>query len=155
MVVTTLDRQQESHRFPFFLPDGRQFLFSAGGIETGGIYLGSMDSADTVRLTPADTVRTAYVASGWLLWVRDGALVAQRLDVEGKALTGDPVTLADPVTIDPAYGAFGLTAGAAAVSVSAAGLAAYRSSGVAGQRQLTWFDRSGKMLGVLGPADDG
>ena len=37
------------------LPGGRQFLFYAQGTpETVGIYLGSVDSGETRRLTPAD-----------------------------------------------------------------------------------------------------
>ena len=102
VAVTKLDRQT-SHRFPSFLPDGRQFLFYAQGTpETAGIYLGSLDSAETRRLTAADTAGV-YLSSGWLLWVRAGTLVAQRLDLERKALTGDPVTLADPVAFDASY----------------------------------------------------
>ena len=46
--------------------------------------------------------------------MRAGTLVAQRLDLERKALTGDPVTLADPVAVDA-------NSAASAVSVSAAG----------------------------------
>ena len=134
VAVTKLDRQS-SHRFPSFLPDGRQFLFLAIG--NPEIYLGSLDSAETWRLTPADTAGV-YLQSGWLVWVRAGTLVAQRLDLERKALTGDPVTLADPV---------------AAVSVSAAGLVAYRAGG-ANRRQLAWFDRSGKALGAMGAPDE-
>ena len=145
VAVTKLDRQT-SHRFPFFLPDGRQFLFYAQGTpETAGIYLGSLDSAETRRLTPADTAGV-YLSSGWLLWVRAGTLVAQRLDLERKALTGDPVTLADPVAFDAAIAA-------SAVSVSAAGLVAYRAGG-ANRRQLAWFDRSGKALGTMGAPDE-
>ena len=145
MAVTKLDRQT-SHRFPYFLPDGRQFLFYAQGTpETAGIYLGSLDSAETRRLTAADTAGV-YLSSGWLLWVRAGTLVAQRLDLERKALTGDPVTLADPV-------AFDATSAASAVSVSAAGLVAYRAGG-ANRRQLAWFDRSGKALGTMGAPDE-
>jgi len=148
VAVTKLDRQS-SHRFPFFLPDGRQFLFLAQGTpETGGIYLGSLDSAETRRLTAADTAGV-YLPSGmagWLLWVRAGTLVVQRLDLERKALTGDPVTLADPV-------AFDITTLASAVSVSASGLVAYRAGG-ANRRQLAWFDRSGKALGALGSPDE-
>ena len=147
VAVTKLDRQS-NHRFPSFLPDGRQFLFYARGTpETGGIYLGSLDSAETQRLTAADTAGL-YLPSGmagWLLWVRTGALVAQRLDLEVKALTGDPVTLADPV-------AFDATAAASAVSVSALGLMAYREGGADG-RQLAWFDGSGKALGAMGAPD--
>ena len=154
VAVTTLDRQN-SHRFPSFLPDGRQFLFYAQGTpETGGIYLGSLDSAETRRLTAADTAgvylpfpdgRDGGMA-GWLLWVRAGTLVAQRLDLEQKALTSDPVTLADPV-------AFDAVVRASALSVSAPGLVAYREGG-ASRRQLAWFDRSGKALGRMGAPDE-
>ena len=142
--VTRLDRQT-SHRVPRFLPDGRQFLFLAQGApDAAGIYLGSLDSADTHRLTPADSAG-AYLPSGWLLWVRAGTLVAQRLDLKRKALTGDPVTLADPV-------AFDATSASSAVSVSAAELVAY-GAGRTALRQLGWFDRSGKALGALGAPD--
>jgi Tol biopolymer transport system component len=146
VAVTKLDRQS-GHRYPSFLPDGRQFLFYAQGtLETTGIYLGSVDSVESRRLTAADTAGV-YLSSGWLLWVRAGTLVAQRLDLERKALTGDPVTLADPVGFDAGNSAAG------AVSVSAAGLVAYRAGG-ANRRKLAWFDRSGKALGVLGAPDE-
>ena len=151
VAVTTLDRQA-NHRFPSFLPDGRQFLFYAqGSPETAGIYLGALDSAATRRLTAADEAgvylpfRDDGIA-GSLLWVRAGTLVAQRLDLEQKALTDDPVTLADPVAFDAATFA-------SAVSVSASGLVAYREGG-ANRRQLAWFDRSGKALGVMGAPDE-
>jgi Tol biopolymer transport system component len=143
--ATKLDRQP-SHRFPSFLPDGRQFPFYAqGGPETGGIYLGSLDSAETRRLTPADTAGV-YLSSGWLLWVRAGTLVAQRLDLGRKALTGNLLTLADPVVFD-------VNTYVGALSVSAAGLVAYRA-GQASRRQLEWFDRSGKALGAMGAPDE-
>ena len=130
MEVTKPDRQgQTSHRFPNFLPDGRQFLFFArGNPETAGIYLGSLDSAETKRLTLTETAGI-YIPSGWLLWVRAGTLVAQRLDLGQQALTGDPVTVADPVAADVGSNASGL-------SVSATGLVAYRTGG-ASRRQLS------------------
>ena len=85
VAVTTLDGHS-NHRFPFFLPDSRQFLFQAVGTpEAAGIYLGELDSPETWRLTTA-TTPGVYLASGWLVWVRSGALVAQRLDLERKAL---------------------------------------------------------------------
>ncbi len=95
VAVTTLD-QQVSHRFPFFLPDGRQFLFSAAGMrdtagmEAGGIYLGSIDSTEAHRLTPADTAGAAYLPSGWLLWVRDETLVANVWTWNGRRSWATP-----------------------------------------------------------------
>jgi Tol biopolymer transport system component len=143
--MTTLDRQA-SHRFPVFLPDGRRFLYYAqGSQETSGIFLASLDSTDVVRLTQASSA-AVYLPAGWLLWVRGGALVGQRLDLERRALTGDLVTLSDLATFDA-------TTAAGAVSASATGLVAFRASGAI-RRQLTWFSREGTKLGAAGEADD-
>ena len=143
--VTVKTGGQTRHGFPSFLPDGRHFLFAAQGPDTSGIYLGSLDSPDTQRLTPAETAGV-YLSPGWLLWVRAGTLVAQRLDLERLAVIGDSVTLADAV-------AFDTTLASSAVSVSASGLIAYRSGGGA-RRQLAWFDRSGTRLGTQGVPDE-
>jgi serine/threonine protein kinase len=139
--VTTLDHQT-SHRFPQFLPGGRQFLFYAiGSPQTAGIYVGSRDSKETTRLIASDAAGV-YMLPGWLFWVRAGTLVAQRLDLAKLVLSGDPVHVADLVgNIDGSF--------ASAVSASATGLLAYRS-GTVSRRQLTWFDRSGKALGTMG-----
>jgi eukaryotic-like serine/threonine-protein kinase len=140
VAVTVLTEKQQSHRFPHFLPDGRHFLFYVqGSPETGGIYLGSLDAREAKRLTTADAAGV-YAPAGWLLFIREGTLMAQRLDLARGELSGDPVTVADRVTFD------GNNTGA--VSVSATGLVAYRAGGVNG-RQLAWFDRSGKPLGTL------
>ena len=145
VAVTKLVGKETGHSFPYFLPDGRQFLFYAAGTpETAGIYLGLLDSGETKRLTAADTAGV-YVPSGWLLWLRAGTLLAQRLDIGRRELTGDAVTVANQVGYEFAFnrGAF---------SVSGAGLLAYRS-GAGSQRQLTWFDRSGKSSGAIGTPD--
>ena len=60
------------------------------------------------------------------------------------ALTGEPVTVDDGVAVD--------TSERSAVSVAATGLLAYRTGG-ASQRQLAWFDATGKPLGALGAPD--
>ncbi len=138
---------QTSHRFPLFLPGGRQFVFYAAGTEAvRGIYLGSLDSPDITRLTEADA-NGAYLATpsgpGWLLFVRDGALVARRFDSARRELGGDPVTVAESVAVALVHGA---------VSTSASGAIAYRT-GTTSLRQLTWFDRSGRTLGTLGEPD--
>jgi dipeptidyl aminopeptidase/acylaminoacyl peptidase len=79
-----------------------------------------------------------------IVFLRQGTLSAQRLDLERGELTGDPIPLADSVTSNGAgYGAF---------SVSTEGLVAYRAGGGA-PRQLKWYDRTGKVLGVAGGVD--
>jgi Tol biopolymer transport system component len=144
--TTKLDGpRQTSHRFPHFLPGGRQFLFYATGVvEARGVYLGSLDASETKRLTAADTP-ASYAPPGWLLFIRQGTLVGRRFDPSRAELVGDAVTIAEAVGFDGSViaGAF---------SVSAEGLVAYR--GGASRRQLTWFDRSGKPVGTLGAPDE-
>jgi eukaryotic-like serine/threonine-protein kinase len=124
--------------FPVFLPDGLHFVFGSAVSNTeAAFYLGSLDGAAAVRLTSdaaVDVDPVAYLPSGWLLWIRGGTLVAQRLDVIKGALVGEIVSLADEVL---------------SVSASAAGVVAYRVKG-SGQQQLTWVDRSGAVRGTVG-----
>jgi eukaryotic-like serine/threonine-protein kinase len=145
--VTKVDSPSEvSHRFPQFLPDGRKFLFFVQGPpEKQGIYLGELNSSQIQRLTAAD-VAGVYMPPGWLLFLRQGTLVARRFDPARGELTGDPITVAGPVGFDASLGA-------GAFSASGTGIVAYRSSGV-GRRQLMWFDRSGKPVGTLGEPDE-
>lgn len=150
VAVTQLDPSlHTSHRFPQFLPDGRHFLFYANSAspEARRIYLGSLDGGEPKRLTAADTAG-AYLHPDRVIFVRQGALVARRLDVARAALTGDPVTLADPVSYNATFSLGGF-------SVSADGRVAYRGGGAgrAGRGQLTWFDRAGKTTGVAGEPD--
>ncbi|HEY7185468.1 MAG TPA: protein kinase [Vicinamibacterales bacterium] len=145
--VTNVDRpNQASHRFPQFLPDGRRFLFFVQGPpDTQGVYIGALDSLKTQRVTATDSA-AAYLTGGWLLFLRQGTLVARRFSPTTGELTGDPIAVADPVGLDVSNfsGAF---------SVSREGIVAYRSIGN-GRRQLIWFDRTGKPLGTLGGPDD-
>jgi eukaryotic-like serine/threonine-protein kinase len=146
--VTHLDRpRQGSHLYPQFLPDGRRFLFFVqGSPDTQGVYLGALDSPNTKRLTAADSAG-GYLPPGWVLFLRQGSLVARRFDSTREELTGDPITVADPVGPD-------ISNFSPASSASREGIVAYRSIGT-GRRQLIWFDRTGKLLSTLGvPADD-
>ena len=142
-VATIVSRLRQSTTAPHFLPDGRRFLFYSQAPDTAGIYLGTLDGSPPIRLTQAEG-SGMYLPPGWLLWGRQGGLVAQRLDLERASLTGDPVVVADEVAIEGN--------GRTAVSVAAMGLVAYRTGGVI-QRQLTWVDRLGRTLGTIGEPD--
>ena len=144
--VTKVDPpRQAGHRLPQFLPDGRRFLFFAQGNSEGqGIYIGSLDSADTKRLTSAEA-SGAYTEPGVLVFMQQNALVVRSFDLAGGMLTGDAVTIAERVSYDAGFNLAGF-------SVSAVGRLAYRAGG-SERRQLTWFDRTGKMTGVAGEPD--
>jgi serine/threonine protein kinase/Tol biopolymer transport system component len=140
--ATVAAAESTGHRHPQFLPGGRQFLFFAGGPDAvRGVYLGSLQSSEVTRLTASDT-QGAYVAPGWLLFVRQGTLLAQHFDLDRRMLSGEPVTVADSVAFEP-------ITGAGAFSTSDAGVMAYRA-GRPSVTRLSWFDRSGNALGTLG-----
>ena len=138
--VTALGPQEGGHVGPHFLPDGRRFLFYVfGGPEVTGIYLGGLDGRAPTRLVAAISAGV-FLPAGWVLWVREGMLVSQRLDPTKDALLGEPVTL-DDIMLDRRM--------LSGVAVAATGLVAYRKGG-GNQRRLTWVDRSGAARGTVG-----
>jgi Tol biopolymer transport system component len=140
----TKPAQGMTHRPSQFLPDGRQFIFFAAGREEAqGIYIGSVGSSETRRLTAADS-NPAYMPQGSLLYVRQRTLVARRFDAARRELQGDGVTVADDVYAHPLI--------PAAFSVSETGLVAYRTGSP--RSQLKWFNRAGNDLGAFGPPDE-
>ncbi len=146
VAVTELQAEHLNHRFAQFLPDGRRFLFFVQGTSASeGIYLGSLDRSPARRLVAGHAAGVLW-RGDWLVFGRSGALLAQRLNLLRGELTGDPITVADSVAMD-------VYRGAIAVTVAANGLLAYRT-GAATRLQLTWFDRTGRVLGVASTANN-
>jgi eukaryotic-like serine/threonine-protein kinase len=91
----------------------------------------------------------ARLAQDHLLFVREGALLAQKLDTRTMLLEGDPVSVANEVGTFAAYGV-------AAFSASETGILVHSSDSSLNQlRDLRWFDRDGTLLGRVGEAVPG
>ena len=144
--VTKLDqaRQENAHLWPYFLPDGKRFLYfaRAATAESSGIYQAELGSSG-VRLVVRASSNVAYVSPGYLLFDRDGTLMAQRFNVDRAQTVGDAIPIAENVDYDPSQGA-------ASFAVSETGVLAYRTGAGQPTSRLNWFDRSGKQLGTLG-----
>jgi serine/threonine protein kinase len=147
-------RQEKSQYCPSFLPDGRHFVYiRASTDETkSAIYLGSVD-ATPERQSPQPLVAShwqpGYAPSadpdtGYLLFMRDGTLMAQPFDNRRLALRGHPTPVAEQVADNGGGG--GAYAG---FSVSNNGVLVFQQR-VASDQQLTWYDRDGKVLGTTG-----
>ena len=140
-------RQEIQHGRPFFLPDGRSFLYLAVSSqpEKSGIYAGSLDSKDTKRLMTSSS-HAAYApglsGAGYLMFSRANTLMAQPFDSRKLELSGEPFPIAEQVAEAESVGS--------AFSVSGNGVLAYRSGGAGGNTELVWFDRSGKRLQSVG-----
>ena len=146
--------------FPTLLPDGRHFLYAVGppGSANSGTYVGLLDAkpGDPVakKLLP-DSSMVVPVPSpdrdvAYLLFLRGattvgskGTLMAVPFDLRRLDIAGEPVPIAEQVS---------------GFSASPTGVLAYwsgTSTGGGGSRgniqgQLTWIDRTGKVLGAIG-----
>jgi len=145
--ATTIDRKagETFTAWPQFLPDGKQFLFVAYGPgDKRTLRVGTLGSWKTQSLGPAAS-RAEY-ASGHVLYVRQGALLAHPFDVGARKFRGDPFPVAENVEYD--------AISSARFSASNEGTLVYRSGGSVGTKGLTWMDRGGKTIGVVGgPAE--
>jgi Tol biopolymer transport system component len=144
--VTKVDpgRGETAHRWPFFLPDGRHFVFTVGSsrLDGRGIYLGDLESPRTIRLIAEET-NAQYSPPGFLLFARADVLTAQPFDAAGFRLSGDPFPVAEKLKrFDPALVAIYSTGAGHLVYASGAGIMQY---------QMVWFDRKGARLSSLGP----
>ena len=141
--VTALDpaRRENSHRWPHFLPDGRHFLYTARSDVRAntGILVGTLDTKDRTWLVEAQS-NAVYAAPSYLLFVREGTLLAQRFDAATLKLSGEPFALAGNVSQNT-------TSASASFSISAGGRVVVYRTDVEQTRQLVWFDRSGAKLG--------
>ena len=146
--VTSLDptRQETGHSFPSFLPDGNHFLYVVKSRieENNGIWVGSLESKVSKRIL-ATLTSAQYAPPGYLLFERDGTLLAQRFDATSLELTGAALPIASGVQSALLYGF-----GKAAFSASDTGVLAFRT-GAGFLTQLTWLDRSGKSQEPVGP----
>jgi len=153
--VTTLDlsRKEDTHRYPQFLPDGRHFLYwaqSLAKLDNASIYVDSLDSkpgsSHRKRLFNSNW-KPAYVPAtngngGYLLFIREGTLMAQHFDPDRLELSGEALRVAERVT-DPDPNSL------ASYSVSGNGVLAHWTTSSA-TSQLAWFDHTGNLLGMVG-----
>jgi Tol biopolymer transport system component len=129
--------------WPFFLPDGKHFVYLALGQEVQpiGIYAASLGSSERKLLVRGGS--NAKYANGYLTFLREQTLMAQAFDVERLDLVGDPMPIAEDVTIGGGSGATG------AYTISDTGMLAYHT-GIGDRSRLMWFDRTGQLLGSVG-----
>jgi Tol biopolymer transport system component len=131
--------QGYTDRDPYFLPDGKHFLFVRRAKDSGSVYAGSLDSSvtkqggDIKQILPSGS-NVAY-SDGYLFYVKEGALTAQEFDPSSLTFKGKPISIASNVEFAPAR-----NEGSFSVSRN---VLLYRHTSVV-NRELVWFDVSGK-----------
>jgi len=143
--VTKMDTSQHtSHRWPFFLPDGKHFLYLAMNHDPSrtandSVYYASLDGRENRALFRSQS--NAIYSSGFLLFARGGELSAQQFDPASGTLSGEIQGLASGVVND-------ISTWHMDASVSDNGLLVLGSGGTA-DWQLVWLDREGKQIGTV------
>ncbi len=145
--VTTIDGvRYSSHRWPWFLPDGKHFLYvavkhnSPNSPDTA-VFFASLDGKENRLLF--HTLSNAVYVSGRLLFQRENSVVTQSFDPVTGKFSGEPQTLSENVHFDSGLWRMNLSA-------SNDGMLVYASGTSSGTEILTWYDRSGKKLGTVG-----
>ncbi len=135
-----------THRFPQFLPDGEHFVYldrsGRVGSGAGNVMIARLGESGPARRL-LDGATNAVPADGRLLYVRDGALVAQPLDPKRLVLTGEPKVLVEDLLFNRrfTYGVF---------SASEHGILVFLTGEQRDLSRLVFRDRSGRRLGELG-----
>ncbi len=146
--ATKLDRdtRETGHAWPEFLPDGRHFLYRTqieidSSTTKDVVKIGSIDSDDSKILFEADT-RFEYCAQGYILYIRDGVLLAQPFNHNSLELTGEPVPITDRIMIQSGE--------RANFSISDEGTLVYEPESAALESELIWMDREGREIEKIG-----
>jgi serine/threonine protein kinase len=146
LTVMDASRQDQNHVSPFFLPDGKHFLYLRISSVTAntGIYVGSIDAKpdeQSLKRLIATDFAPVYVPSanggnGYVMFSREGTVMVQAFDLAKLDVSGEAERLADHVGSEYEFGGF---------SASDTGVLAYRTGGAGGYGhvQLTWFDQKG------------
>lgn len=137
-------RPTEGYAFPTFI-DGRQFLYGyrdQENPERSGVYVAPLAEPARSRLLAQSTNLKALVRHGYLVFSRDQVLFAQSIDERALQLTGEAIRVVDDLSFDNFAGAN--------FSMSANGVLVFAPRGTQDYSRLTWFDRSGRVLGTVG-----
>lgn len=137
------DHGEHSCIWPCFLPDGKHFLFLADRDSSNGgwsLKVGSIGSYDATILTRVDS-RVEY-ADGYVLYVKNGLLVAHQFDPGGLRFKGEPIPLTSGIAAFDTRAYF---------SVSEEGTLIYQRGESGGSRSIIRVTRHGDSAIAVGP----
>ncbi len=142
--ITRLDtlKKETSHRWPFFLPDGKHFVYTTqvgGGSDAGAIVASAL--GDTSRKSVLALSSNAEFVAGYLCYVRQNNLIAHPFDPGKLEFTGDPIPIAERIV-------FGEARSRSIYSFSSNGMLIYQS-GSSRPPALFLVDRNGRIKSQL------
>jgi Tol biopolymer transport system component len=137
--ITTRDptKEEESHRWPELLPGGKAVLFTqwSRDLEGAQIVVQRLDGSER-RVLVRGGSDAHYLPTGHLVYARAGVLLAVPFDLSRLEVTGNPIPVAEGVSLSPE--------GVAQFGISNTGSLVYVPGGLQGAgRKLVWLDRKG------------
>ena len=134
---------------PQLLPGGTAMIFTVGdglNLDEAQIVVRSLETGEeTVLIEGGRDAR--YVATGHLLYVLDGTLLAVPFDVDALEVTGGPITMVEGIRTTN-------TTGAVHFSVSDTGSLIFVADSDQQDRTVVWVDRNGKEEPLLAEPRD-
>jgi eukaryotic-like serine/threonine-protein kinase len=129
-----------------FLPDGKRFFYLSQARDSGqwSLRVAPLDGGPS-RLIMDLASHVQYTPDGYLLYVRDGALLAQRFDLDRLTVSGEAAVIASHVS-------YFFSNTRAEFSVSDNGVLAYQDG--QDSSRLVWINRQGHEVQQVGPAAD-
>jgi Tol biopolymer transport system component len=146
--VTTMAPGDNMHGWPEFLPDGRHFLYVRRFADgRSDLVWRDLESTEERVVRPLAS-KAWYSPTGHLVFHIEGPVLAQRFDASAGAVSGDAIQVAGNT-----WSLFNVRS---ALALSPAGILAHRADDSAGNAvgQVSWVDRSGKMLAAVSPPGD-
>jgi serine/threonine protein kinase len=144
--ITSLGTEIGTDRVPFFLPDGKHALFVRSPLQftaPGTVYVLDISSKKIEKLFDSDS-EAQYAEPGYILFSRDGNLLAQNFNASSVKVSGEPIVIAQHIAFNPVRRA-------AQFSVSRTGLLLYALDAGVSMKQLTWFNlEDGSEAGKFG-----
>ena len=125
--------------WPSFLPDGKRFFYLSRDGTGDGVVMVAEVGKPARQVLPAVS-NVEYVDPGFVVFSKEGTLVAQPFDAATARVTGEPFAIAEPVR-------YFFSTGATTFTTSRTGVLVYQSH--AEQGRLAWLDRSGREVSVV------
>lgn len=152
--VTSIDtaRNERSHRWPHFLPDGTTVLYTMGVTDSPDFYedatIEAVDLKTGVQKVVLKGASTAcYIAPGYLTYSRNGVLFAVRFDPDRLEPKGTAFPVVENLNGDP-------TTGAMDYAIAENGTLAFVSGEInASGRSLMMLDQEGAATPIPAPPE--
>jgi eukaryotic-like serine/threonine-protein kinase len=137
-------KERRTNRNPYFLPDGDHFLFISRDIAATGGVTGALFGASLSGEKPRQILEhgsNVQYADGYLLYLRESVLVAQRFDPKALKFEGEPIPVAEKLDYWNPRDEAAFTA--------ASEMLVFRHQSLE-KTQPVWVDRNGKELARFG-----